>query len=91
MYFIKNILFINFAVLLLCIGCSQLKMDSTEVINSNVVMPTNEYSLGFNRIVFSIINNEGSESQKPLSVSVENIKTNKLYTIDPVFYKQNHG
>ena len=87
MYFIKNILFINFAFLLLCIGCSQLKMDSTEVINSNVVMPTNEYSLGFNRIVFSIINNEGSESQKPLSVSVENIKTNKLYTIDPVFYK----
>ena len=62
-------------------------MDSTEVINSNVVMPTNEYFLGFNRIVFSIINNEGSESQKPLSVSVENIKTNKLYTIDPVFYK----
>ena len=87
MHFIKNILFINFAFLLLCIGCSQLKMDSTEVINSNVVMPTNEYSLGFNRIVFSIINNEGSESQKPLSVSVENIKTNKLYTIDPVFYK----
>ena len=87
MHFIKNILFINFAFLLLCIGCSQLKMDSTEVINSNVVMPTNEYFLGFNRIVFSIINNEGSESQKPLSVSVENIKTNKLYTIDPVFYK----
>ena len=87
MYFIKNILFINFAILLLCINCSQLKMDSTEVINSNVVMPTNEYFLGFNRIVFSIINNEGSESEKSLSVSVKNIKTNKLYAIDPVFYK----
>ena len=67
-------------------GCSYLKADSTELTNSNVVMPTNEYSLGFNRIVFSIINNEGSESEKSLKVSVENIKTSKSYAFDPVFY-----
>ena len=87
MHFIKNILFINFAILLLCIACSQLKIDSTEIINSNIVMPTNEYSLGFNRIVFSVVNNEGSESKKPLTVSVKNVKTNKLNVIDPVFLK----
>ena len=87
MHFIKNILFTNFAILLLCIACSQLKIDSTEIINSNIVMPTNEYSLGFNRIVFSVVNNEGSESKKPLTVSVKNVKTNKLNVIDPVFYK----
>ena len=61
--------------LLLFMGCSYLKVDSNALINSDVVMPTNEYSLGFNRIVFSIINNEGSESEKPVNVSVENLKT----------------
>ena len=67
-------------------GCSYFKVDSNELSNSNVVMPTNEYSLGFNRIIFSIINNEGSESEKSLKVSVENIKTSKSYGLDPVFY-----
>ena len=86
MHSIKNILIINFICLLLFMGCSYLKADSTELTNSNVVMPTNEYSLGFNRIVFSIINNEGSESKKSLKVSVENIKTSKSYAFDPVFY-----
>jgi len=86
MHSIKNILIINFICLLLFMGCSYLKADSTELTNSNVVMPTNEYSLGFNRIVFSIINNEGSESKKFLKVSVENIKTSKSYAFDPVFY-----
>ena len=86
MHSIKNILIINFICLFLFMGCSYLKADSTELTNSNVVMPTNEYSLGFNRIVFSIINNEGSESEKSLKVSVENIKTSKSYAFDPVFY-----
>jgi len=86
MHSIKNILIINFICLLLFMGCSYLKADSTELTNSNVVMPTNEYSLGFNRIVFSIINNEGSESKKSLKVSVENIKTSKSYAFDPIFY-----
>ena len=86
MHSIKNILIINFICLLLFMGCSYLKADSTELTNSNVVMPTNEYSLGFNRIVFSIINNEGSESKKFLKVSVENIKTSKSYAFDPIFY-----
>ena len=86
MHSMKNILIINFICLLLFMGCSYLKADSTELTNSNVVMPTNEYSLGFNRIVFSIINNEGSESEKSLKVSVENIKTSKSYAFDPVFY-----
>ena len=86
MHSIKNILIINFICLFLFMGCSYLKVDSTELTNSNVVMPTNEYSLGFNRIVFSIINNEGSESEKSLKVSVENIKTSKSYAFDPVFY-----
>ena len=86
MYSIKNILFINFICLLLFMGCSYFKVDSNKLINSNVVMPTNEYSLGFNRIIFSIINNEGSESEKSLKVSVENIETSKSYDLDPVFY-----
>ena len=72
--------------LLLFMGCSYLKVDSNALINSDVVMPTNEYSLGFNRIVFSIINNEGSESEKPINVSVENLKTSKSFALDPVFY-----
>ena len=67
-------------------GCSYLKVDSNELINSDVVMPTNEYSLGFNRIVFSIISNAGAESEKSLNVSVENMKTSESYTLDPVFY-----
>ena len=70
--------------LLLFMGCSYLKVDSNESINSDVVMPTNEYSLGFNRIVFSIISNAGAESEKSLNVSVENMKTSESYTLDPV-------
>ena len=86
MHSIKNIIIINFMCLLLFMGCSYLKVDSNELINSDVVMPTNEYSLGFNRIVFSIISNAGAESEKSLNVSVENMKTSESYTLDPVFY-----
>tara|TARA_B100001123_G_scaffold190042_1_gene216881 strand:- start:1001 stop:1867 length:867 start_codon:yes stop_codon:yes gene_type:complete len=82
----KNILFVNFIWLILFMGCSHLKANSVESVNSNVVMPTTEYSPGFNRIVFSIINNEGPESEKPLQVSVENMKTSKSFDVDPIFY-----